>query len=85
MLPVSEATMERFEKKHFCLVGNTDDVRHEMDLLVEAANPEWFIWQSDQGYLPLDDVKWQLESFATKIMPHYRDTHVKAESEAVTA
>ncbi len=85
MLPVSEATMERFEKKHFCLVGNASDVRREMDLLVEAANPEWFIWQSDQGYLPLDDVKRQLERFATEIMPHYRDTHVTAKSEAVTA
>lgn len=35
-LPVSEAIMARFSK-HFCLVGNTDDVRREMDLLVEAV------------------------------------------------
>ena len=77
LLPPSEATMERFEKKHFCLVGNSNDVRTEMDLLVEAANPEWFIWQSDQGYLPLDEVKRQMEQFATDIMPHYRRTHSK--------
>jgi alkanesulfonate monooxygenase SsuD/methylene tetrahydromethanopterin reductase-like flavin-dependent oxidoreductase (luciferase family) len=76
-LPVSEATMERFEKKHFCLVGDTNDVRKEMDLLVEAANPEWFIWQSDQGYLPLDEVKRQMERFAREVMPHYRETHEK--------
>lgn len=73
MLPKSEATMERFEEKHFLLVGNDDDVRREMDLLVEAANPEWFIWQSDQGYLPLDDVKRLMERFATKVMPQYLD------------
>ncbi|MGE0486439.1 MAG: LLM class flavin-dependent oxidoreductase [Gammaproteobacteria bacterium] len=72
-LPVSEATMERFERKHFILTGNRDDVRREMDLLVEAANPEWFIWQGDQGYLGLDEVKRQLELFGTEIMPHYRD------------
>ena len=70
-LPVSEATMERFEKAHFCLVGNASDVRKEMDLLVETANPEWFIWQSDQGYLPLDDMKRMLERFGREVMPHY--------------
>ena len=70
-LPVSEATMERFEKSHFCLVGNEADVRKEMDLLVETANPEYFIWQSDQGYLPLDDMKRMLERFGREVMPHY--------------
>ena len=72
-LPVSEVYMERFEKTHFCLVGDENDVRKEMDLLVEAANPEWFIWQSDQGYLPLDDMKRQLERFGKNILPHYVD------------
>ena len=70
-LPKSEATMERFENKHFLLTGNADDVRREMDLLVEHANPEWFIWQGDQGYLPLDEVKRMLERFAREVMPHY--------------
>lgn len=72
-LPKSEATMERFERKHFILSGSADDVRREMDLLVEAANPEWFIWQGDQGYLPLDEVKRQIEMFGTQVMPHYLD------------
>ena len=71
MLPKSEATMERFERKHFCLTGNADDIRREMDLLVEAANPEWFIWQGDQGYLPVDDVKRMLERFGNEVLPHY--------------
>ena len=72
-LPVSEAHMERFERTHFTLVGDENDVRKEMDLLVEAANPEWFIWQSDQGYLPLDDMKRMLERFGKNILPHYID------------
>lgn len=71
-LPRSEVFMERFERTHFCLTGNADDVRREMDLLVEAANPEWFIWQSDQGYLPLDDVKRMLDRFGNEVMPHYQ-------------
>ena len=42
-----------------------------MDLLVDAANPEWFIWQGDQGYLPLDEVKRVLERFGNEVLPHY--------------
>ena len=80
MLPKSEATMERFEKKHFCLTGNVDDVRREMDILVETANPEWFIWQSDQGYLPLDDVKRMIEEFGEKVMPHYEGGHENSQT-----
>jgi hypothetical protein len=48
-LPPSECTMERLEKAHFALVGTTSDIRREMDLLVETANPEWFFWQSDRA------------------------------------
>ena len=53
------------------MVGNVDDVRREMDGLVEAGNPEWFIWQGDQGYLPLDDCKRIMERFGREVMPHY--------------
>jgi hypothetical protein len=52
-------------------VGTTSDIRCEMDLLVETANPEWFIWQSDQGYLPLEQVKQMLKRFGKEILPHY--------------
>jgi alkanesulfonate monooxygenase SsuD/methylene tetrahydromethanopterin reductase-like flavin-dependent oxidoreductase (luciferase family) len=82
MLPKSEATMDRFERKHFILSGNEGDIREEMDLLVEAANPEWFIWQGDQGYLPKDEVKRQLELFGTKVMPHYLDRAAEAAASA---
>jgi alkanesulfonate monooxygenase SsuD/methylene tetrahydromethanopterin reductase-like flavin-dependent oxidoreductase (luciferase family) len=70
-LPPSECTMERLEKAHFALVGTTSDIRREMDLLVETANPEWFIWQSDQGYAPLEQVKQMLRRFGKEILPHY--------------
>ena len=63
--------MERFDKAHFTLSGNADDVRRDMDDLVEAANPEYFIWQGDQGYLPLDDCKRIMERYGTQVMPHY--------------
>jgi hypothetical protein len=38
---------------------------------VETANPEWFIWQSDQGYLPLEQVKKMLQRFGKEIVLHY--------------
>jgi len=53
------------------LVGTTSDIRREMDLLVETANPEWFIWQSDQGYLPLEQGKRMLQRFGKEVLPHY--------------
>jgi len=71
LLPASECTTDRLEKAHFALVGTTSDIRREMDLLVETANPEWFIWQSDQGYLPLAQVKLMLQRFGKEILPHY--------------
>ena len=70
-LPPAECTLDRLEKAHFALVGTTADIRREMDLLVETANPEWFIWQSDQGYLPLEQVKQMLRRFGKEILPHY--------------
>ncbi|MGH8596091.1 MAG: LLM class flavin-dependent oxidoreductase, partial [Gammaproteobacteria bacterium] len=78
-LPRSACTIERLEKTHFALVGNVDDIRREMDLMVEAGNPEWFISQGDQGYMPIDDVKRMLEKFAKHIMPRYREAPVAAE------
>ena len=63
--------MARLEKAHFALVCTTSDICREMDLLVETANPEWFIWQSDQGYLPLEQVKKMLQRFGKEILPHY--------------
>jgi hypothetical protein len=53
------------------LIPHGGIIRCEMDLLVDTANPEWFIWQSDQGYLPLAAVKRMLHRFGKEILPHY--------------
>jgi alkanesulfonate monooxygenase SsuD/methylene tetrahydromethanopterin reductase-like flavin-dependent oxidoreductase (luciferase family) len=73
LLPVEECTVERQEKAEFTWTGTPDDIRRHMDRLVQAANPEWFIWQTDQGLVSYDDVKRQLEWFGEKIMPHYKE------------
>jgi hypothetical protein len=43
-----------------------------MDALVENVHPEWFVWQGDQGLLPVDEIKRQLEIFGSELLPRYR-------------
>ncbi len=72
MLPASELTMDRFEKNKFGYFGSVADVTREMDAMVENVHPDWFVWQSDQGFLPKDQVKRQLETFGKEIVPRYK-------------
>ena len=67
--PALAATLE--ERKRLAWVDVAADIRREMDLFVETANPEGFIWQSDQGYAPLDQVKQMLKRFGKEILPYY--------------
>ena len=34
---------------------------------------EWFTWQLDQGYMPIDEAMEQLGIFGTKVMPEFQD------------
>jgi alkanesulfonate monooxygenase SsuD/methylene tetrahydromethanopterin reductase-like flavin-dependent oxidoreductase (luciferase family) len=70
-LPVSEATPERMIDSNFALAGTTSDIRRGMDKLVEAGNPEWFIWQGDQGLLPIEEIKRTIRKVGQEVLPHY--------------
>jgi len=72
MLPASEITMERFERSGFSYTGTAGDVRRDFDAMVENVHPEWFIWQGDQGLLPLDIVKEQIRTFGKEIVNRYK-------------
>jgi alkanesulfonate monooxygenase SsuD/methylene tetrahydromethanopterin reductase-like flavin-dependent oxidoreductase (luciferase family) len=72
MLPASEITMERFERSGFSYTGTVDEVRREFDAMVENVHPEWFIWQGDQGLLPLEVVKQQVRTFGKEIVKRYK-------------
>src|SRR5271154_3790200 len=72
LLPASEVTIERHERVKFAYVGTVDDVRREMDAMVENINPEWFVWQGDQGLLPKAEVRKQIETFGREVMPRYK-------------
>jgi hypothetical protein len=71
-LPASEVTTERLERVGFAYTGRVDDVRREIDGVVENVHPEWFVWQGDQGLLPLDTVKRQIETFGKELIPRYK-------------
>lgn len=72
LVPQSEWTIDRMDRAHYLFMGSESDVRRKMDALVEAANPEYFCWNFDQGMIPMDVMKEQLRTFGEKIMPHYR-------------
>jgi alkanesulfonate monooxygenase SsuD/methylene tetrahydromethanopterin reductase-like flavin-dependent oxidoreductase (luciferase family) len=71
-LPPSEWTLDRMRRFDYAYAGSVSEVRKGMDRLVEAGNPEYLAWLSDQGMLPLDVVKQQLRIFGEQVLPHYR-------------
>ena len=72
MLPASEWTLDRMKKSQYAMTGSVSEVRRGMDQLVEDGNPEWLALLSDQGMLPLEQVKQQLRIFGEQVLPHYR-------------
>jgi alkanesulfonate monooxygenase SsuD/methylene tetrahydromethanopterin reductase-like flavin-dependent oxidoreductase (luciferase family) len=66
-------TYARLREASYALCGTVDDVKREMDALRRNVDVEWFAWYFDQGLMPLDEAKRQIEIFATKIMPEFRD------------
>lgn len=70
-LPRSECTVDRLEKGQWALLGTTDEIRRKIDAVVDNVSPEWFIWQGDQGLLPFEDVKRQVERIGKEVLPHY--------------
>ena len=52
-------------------VGTVDDVRRQLETVKEKLNPDWFMILSDQGFLPRDEMKEQLDILGTKIIPEF--------------
>ena len=66
-------TYERMVEAKYELVGTSDDIKRELDALRQNSHIEWFGWYLDQGLMSWDEAKRQLELFATKIMPEFKD------------
>jgi alkanesulfonate monooxygenase SsuD/methylene tetrahydromethanopterin reductase-like flavin-dependent oxidoreductase (luciferase family) len=74
-LPKSEWTVERMRKVKYALAGTVDQVKREIEELHKIGGKgelEWFGWFFDQGFMPMDESKRQLELFARHIMPAFR-------------
>ena len=69
---------ERLIEHEFALVGTVDDIKRKMDSLVRCHDSgnrgslEWFTYQLDQGYMPIEEAMDQLEIFGTQIMPEFQ-------------
>ncbi|MDQ4117658.1 MAG: LLM class flavin-dependent oxidoreductase [Actinomycetota bacterium] len=76
LLPPEEWTMDRFTKTKYGLPGTVDDVKREIESLAtihgNGGELEWFSWFFDQGLMPIDEAKRQLETFAEHIIPEFR-------------
>jgi alkanesulfonate monooxygenase SsuD/methylene tetrahydromethanopterin reductase-like flavin-dependent oxidoreductase (luciferase family) len=61
--PVPE-TYDRMIEAKFELVGTVDDIKREVESMIENAGVEWFGWYFDQGVMSWDDQRRQMELFA---------------------
>lgn len=76
-------TVEPLLEHKMMVTGNVDDVRRRLAEIQETLNPEYMLWLGDQGYLPVDEMKRELELFATKVMPEFHQARTSGPSEGV--
>ncbi|MCW2898612.1 MAG: hypothetical protein JWO67_877 [Streptosporangiaceae bacterium] len=76
-LPLETQTIDRMRETEYALVGTPDQVKRQVERLHsihgEGGELEWFSWFFDQGIIPLDEAKRQLELFAEHIIPNFKD------------
>ncbi|MDA2812079.1 LLM class flavin-dependent oxidoreductase [Nocardiopsis sp. RSe5-2] len=76
--PISpeKGDFKRMADVQMALIGGPDDVKRGIEaMLKEIPDLEWFglFMQGQQGVLPLDTVKRNLEMFAEHVIPEFRD------------
>jgi alkanesulfonate monooxygenase SsuD/methylene tetrahydromethanopterin reductase-like flavin-dependent oxidoreductase (luciferase family) len=76
--PISpeKGNFNRMHEVEMALLGTPDDVKRGIHRMLDRMpDLEWFglFMQGQQGVLPLDTVKRNLEMFATKVIPEFQD------------
>ena len=75
-LPPEEWTVDRMLRTRYALAGTPDDVKREIESLQKMhegdGELEWFGWFFDQGLMPPDEQKRQIEMFAEHIIPEFK-------------
>lgn len=76
MLPDNEFTYDRMKKVTLALSGTVDDIKREIQRIVEIGNPEWFGWflAPQQGWQPIEEIERQIELFGKHVIPEFRDS-----------
>lgn len=67
-VPIS---FERMVEARFAIVGTVEQVKRQIAELREEVNPDWFGWYLDQGLMPQDRLRRQLDLFTQKVMPTF--------------
>jgi len=63
--------IEPFIEAGLAFAGTPDDLRRRMAQVEEVLNPEWFLLVCDQGFMPIHEIKQEIELFGTKVMPQF--------------
>jgi alkanesulfonate monooxygenase SsuD/methylene tetrahydromethanopterin reductase-like flavin-dependent oxidoreductase (luciferase family) len=75
-LPPSEWTLDRFVNVKYGLAGTVDDIKRQIEdvngIHGGDGDLEWFSWFFDQGLMPIDEARRQIELFAEHIIPAFR-------------
>jgi alkanesulfonate monooxygenase SsuD/methylene tetrahydromethanopterin reductase-like flavin-dependent oxidoreductase (luciferase family) len=66
-----EHLADRLIKSGLLITGTVDDVKKQMEKLLEEIPLEYLVWLFHWGLIPRDEALNQLELFATKIMPEF--------------
>ncbi|HVN90646.1 MAG TPA: LLM class flavin-dependent oxidoreductase [Candidatus Binataceae bacterium] len=69
--PNIPTSVEPMMQAGVAFVGTPDDVRRQLAAVRSQLNPEYFLVFCDQGLLPIDEVRRQVEMFA-ELMPEFR-------------
>ena len=65
--------IDGFLAARVAFAGSVDEIRRQMAEVREKMDPEYFMILVDQGFLPFDQVREQVELFGTKILPELAD------------
>jgi len=69
--PNIPTSVEPMMQAGVAFVGTPEDVRRQLAAVRSQLNPEYFLVFCDQGLLPIDEVRRQVEMFA-ELMPEFR-------------
>ncbi len=83
--PKIPAKIEGLLDLKMAVMGSVDDVRRRVAEYQETLNPEYMLWLGDQGFLSRDDMKRELELFATTVMPEFHERRESTASEKIVA